>query len=368
MAPPKRGGRRVSEGDRVTISAGTWNTLQDVAAQFEDQTLPSGLGPNGVPPRIPALQCQVQAAVRVAPGGILSYGGSPITLSAPAGIDGQAERPLLLGKTPDFTSRNLCVVPDGLESGQIGRAVFQGITIARVHNTGASSKFAGVDRKVQTQLATSGNGLVPILHMDHAVGTVDYAIVQIDPQVANRFDDCWVQRPGVSNVECVTTKDSKTGVSKTQMVVTRRMYLVPIAGVIAVRVVQPAPPPPPPPPNVPPGAPPPPPVPTSKAAASVISLTYPEEDRYAGTTDTTGYVLFRVPAGDYEVTLTVPPGLALPVPPVPPPPVLPPGISPPPVPPPPNVKKVSIPNVPSCEEVQTIVVGYALQVDSKGAP
>lgn len=181
--PPTDG--PVRPGDRLRISATTWNDIQETVRTVKS----SRLGRTGEDGRADAVQPSHTLLIQNDSGGALSVGASLaigdalVTVGADFG-----DQPCFSADVPAAVTDPVCVLVEPIADGAVGRAVVQGVAVATVSVSDVDHRFA-VPTTAGAYLVSATNGPVRILSTPAGTGdqTVAVQLIGVSPAVAGTF-------------------------------------------------------------------------------------------------------------------------------------------------------------------------------------
>lgn len=131
---------KVNPGDPLRIAAGTWNQVLDATAAHRRA---AGPGPVGAPladqigPAVEVL-IENQTGAALAAGDVCKIGDAAVTVDRTF-----AGRPCFQGQDVAADTDGFAVAAEPIAAGAVGRAVIQGVAVARVDFADAGHAFAG---------------------------------------------------------------------------------------------------------------------------------------------------------------------------------------------------------------------------------
>jgi hypothetical protein len=164
---------KVNRGDPLRIAAGDWNTALDAAAAYRRT---SGPGPVGSPladqigPAVEVL-IENQTGAALAAGDCCKVGDAAVTVDRTF-----AGRPCFQGLDVTADTDGFTVAAEPIAAGAVGRAVIQGVAVARVDFADVGHAFAG-PAAGETALASGDWGPARVLSSPPGTGVQSVAVL-----------------------------------------------------------------------------------------------------------------------------------------------------------------------------------------------
>lgn len=178
--------RQVSAGEPLNIPAAAWNTLVEVARQFDRRR---GVVDPGKKLESDPLGPTVRVLVQNNTGGDLDE-RSIVTLSTPpvsvtaAPLDFQAA-PIFFATAPAATTSVVAVLEGPLADGEIGRAIILGAAVVSLSVGSSGHGYCGPTASQTGYLTTATSGPIRILWKESGTGTkLGVVLLADDPPVA----------------------------------------------------------------------------------------------------------------------------------------------------------------------------------------